>query len=261
MQNRFEMPMATAALFNVKDRAFSLKDIFMPPVSVFMSGPVASGAGGTTRVPSRRVSRSGNAYLAWGKRAFDVALVVLSAPVVLPFVLFFALLLWIEGGNPFYRQARVGRGGKQFSMLKLRSMVTDADARLARVLESDPDMRAEWETTQKLRNDPRVTPLGALLRQTSLDELPQLWNVLIGEMSLVGPRPMLPEQLALYGDASDYVALTPGVTGIWQVSTRNESHFSHRATIDAEYRKVVSLKTDVSLLLKTVSVVLRRTGR
>lgn len=260
MQNRFEMRMATPALCSVEDRGFSQKDILMSSKSAFMSGPVAGGLRRTQKARPGRVSRPGNAYLNWGKRTLDVALVVLSMPVVLPLVLLFALLLWFEGGNPFYRQARIGKNGKEFSMLKLRSMVMDADARLARVLESDPEMRAEWETTQKLRNDPRVTPLGALLRQTSLDELPQLWNVLIGEMSLVGPRPMMPEQLALYGDPADYVALLPGLTGIWQVSTRNESHFSYRATIDADYRKTVSFKTDVTLLLKTVSVVLRRTG-
>lgn len=260
MQDRFEMRMATPALCSVEERGFSRKDILMPSKSVFMTSPAAGGLQSAARAQRGRVVRSGTAYLSRGKRTLDVALVVLSMPVVLPLVLLFALLLWFEGGNPFYRQARIGKNGKQFSMLKLRSMVMDADARLARVLDSDPDMRAEWETTQKLRNDPRVTRLGALLRQTSLDELPQLWNVLIGEMSLVGPRPMMPEQLALYGDAADYVALLPGITGIWQVSTRNESHFSCRATIDAEYRKTVSLKTDVTLLLKTIGVVLRRTG-
>ena len=260
MQDRFEMGIATTALFNVKDHSFSQKDVLMPSNSVFMSGPVAGEFRSAARVQTGLSARRGNAYLTWGKRTLDVALVVLAMPVVLPVVLLFALMLWVEGGNPFYRQTRIGKNGKQFSMLKLRSMVVDADGLLARVLENDPDMRAEWETTQKLRNDPRITQLGALLRQTSLDELPQLWNVLTGEMSLVGPRPMMPEQLSLYGDPADYVALVPGLTGIWQVSTRNESHFSHRATIDAEYRKTVSLKTDVALLFKTVSVVLRRTG-
>ncbi|WP_424985297.1 sugar transferase [Microbulbifer sp. S227A] len=231
----------------------------MKPDSVFLSGPVAGGYQGPSQIRGVRGPRGGS-YMSWGKRALDVALVVLSLPLVLPLVLFFALLLWFEGGSPFYRQARIGKDGKEFSMLKLRSMVKDADARLERVLASDPEMRAEWETTQKLRNDPRITRLGATLRQTSLDELPQLWNVLIGEMSLVGPRPMMPEQLSLYGDSKDYVALLPGITGIWQVSTRNESHFSHRATIDAEYRRTVSLKTDVTLIFKTISVVLRRTG-
>lgn len=202
----------------------------------------------------------GSAYAIWGKRSLDLALVLLALPVALPVMLFCALLLWIEGGNPFYRQARIGRDGKVFAMLKLRSMVQDADARLERLLASDPALRAEWDSTQKLRHDPRVTRLGALLRQTSLDELPQLWNVVTGEMSLVGPRPMMPEQLPLYGDARDYNALRPGITGIWQVSTRNDSSFASRATIDTEYRNALSLKADVGLLLKTVSVVLRRTG-
>ncbi|MDU9005082.1 sugar transferase [Sedimentitalea todarodis] len=260
MQDRFDMRMATPALCSVKERGFSQKDLLMSSKAAFVYGPISGGLRRAASAQRGRVVRSSNAYLNWGKRTLDVALVVMSMPVVLPLVLLFAVLLWFEGGSPFYRQARIGKNGKEFLMLKLRSMVMDADARLARVLENDQDLRAEWETTQKLRNDPRVTPLGALLRQTSLDELPQLWNVLIGEMSLVGPRPMMPEQLALYGDPADYEALLPGLTGIWQVSTRNESHFSHRAVIDAEYRKTVSLKTDVTLLFKTISVVLRRTG-
>lgn len=175
-------------------------------------------------------------------------------------MLVFALLLWIEGGGPFYRQARLGRDGKVFFMLKLRSMVRNADAKLETLLESDPVLRAEWDTTQKLRYDPRVTRIGAFLRRTSLDELPQLWNVLTGEMSLVGPRPMMPDQLALYGDPSDYFAMRPGITGPWQVSTRNASSFAYRKTIDTTYRNTVSLVSDLGLLFRTVGVVLRGTG-
>jgi lipopolysaccharide/colanic/teichoic acid biosynthesis glycosyltransferase len=205
-------------------------------------------------------SPSSGWYPAWGKRALDIALVLLALPVVLPLVLFCIAALWIEGGSPFYRQARIGRNGAEFPMLKLRSMVPDADSKLQDVLAKDPALRAEWDETQKLKSDPRITRVGAFLRASSLDELPQLWNVLKGDMSLVGPRPMMPDQASIYGDLTDYKALTPGLTGVWQVSSRNESSFAHRATIDAAYRSSLSLRQDLELLLKTVAVVLRRTG-
>ncbi len=207
---------------------------------------------------SLALDRSG--YKNWGKRALDVTLVVLTLPLALPLVALFSVLLWIEGGNPFYRQKRVGRHGTEFSMLKLRTMVQDADAKLAEVLDNDPKMRDEWETTQKLKKDPRITPMGALLRATSLDELPQLWNVLKGEMSLVGPRPMMPEQVSAYGDTRYYYSLTPGLTGPWQVSERNESSFAYRRTVDASYFREMSCASDLSLMFRTVGVVLRRTG-
>ena len=200
------------------------------------------------------------AYLSHGKRMLDIALVIASAPVTLPIVLFCALALYFEGGSPFYRQDRLGRGGRVFSILKLRTMVQDADQRLEQCLAADPELRAEWDTTQKLKNDPRVTRLGRALRATSLDELPQLWNVLIGDMSLVGPRPMMPDQLAIYGNPEPYFALRPGLTGVWQVSARNESHFSYRSKIDAIYYSGVSAWGDVVLMARTVGVVLRRTG-
>jgi lipopolysaccharide/colanic/teichoic acid biosynthesis glycosyltransferase len=199
-------------------------------------------------------------YLGGGKRLLDIALVLATLPVSAMLVLLCALALWIEGGVPFYRQDRLGRQGKVFSILKLRTMVRDADALLAGHLKHDPGLRAEWESTQKLKTDPRVTRVGAMLRATSLDELPQLWNVLKGEMSLVGPRPMMPEQLPLYGDARAYFALTPGLTGAWQVSARNETHFAYRAKVDAAYYASVSALGDLVLMARTVGVVLRRTG-
>ncbi|MGR3761777.1 sugar transferase [Roseobacteraceae bacterium NS-SX3] len=203
---------------------------------------------------------SAGTYAAAGKRALDVLLVVISMPVTLTIILACALALWIEGGQPFYTQKRLGRGGRSFRIVKLRTMVRDADAQLQRCLQRDPVLRREWEETQKLKNDPRITPMGRLLRTTSLDELPQLWNVLAGEMSLVGPRPMLPEQLPLYGKPGVYFALKPGLTGLWQVSHRNESGFASRARADAEYCARLSLGLDLSLIWRTVGVVLRRTG-
>lgn len=193
------------------------------------------------------------------KRTLDVVLCLMMAPFVGLIVLVLALLVALDGGNPFYSQLRVGRNGRLYRMWKLRSMVTDADARLEACLAACPDARAEWHSTQKLKNDPRITRLGQMLRRASLDELPQLWNVLRGEMSLVGPRPMMPEQRALYPGQA-YYALRPGITGIWQVSQRNASSFADRAVYDARYHGQVSLGTDLRLLLATVRVVLRGTG-
>ncbi len=199
-------------------------------------------------------------YRTSGKRIFDVAFVLLTAPVALLLIGISALMLWIEGGAPFYRQDRLGAGGSVFRILKLRTMVRDADAMLEKILVKDQEMRHEWDTTQKLKHDPRITRCGAFLRKTSLDELPQLWNVLRGEMSLVGPRPMMVNQLPIYGDAHHYFALRPGITGLWQVSQRNESLFKLRVRLDAEYDRCLSLAQDLKVLLLTVGAVVKRTG-
>jgi lipopolysaccharide/colanic/teichoic acid biosynthesis glycosyltransferase len=138
-------------------------------------------------------------------------------------------------------------------------MVVDADAALARHLEHDPAARAEWGATQKLRRDPRLTPLGGFLRRYSLDELPQLWNVLVGDMSLVGPRPMLPQQRPLYRGTA-YFDMLPGLTGLWQISERNDCSFAARADYDTRYAQIASLGTDFRILWRTIDVVFRGTG-
>lgn len=199
-------------------------------------------------------------YRAFGKRLLDILLIVIGLPLMLPVTLICALALWLEGGQPFYRQKRLGQGGRRFHIWKLRTMRRDADRVLENLLASDPDLRAEWDLTQKLKEDPRITPVGAVLRKTSLDEVPQFWNVLKGEMSVVGPRPMMPEQLPLYPDPRAYFANLPGITGQWQVSDRNENSFAHRATVDAAYDAELSLLTDMKILFRTVGVVLKRTG-
>jgi lipopolysaccharide/colanic/teichoic acid biosynthesis glycosyltransferase len=199
-------------------------------------------------------------YRNGGKRVLETLLIILSLPFFVPIVVLSMIALWIEGGNPFYRQIRLGQDGKRFSILKMRTMVRDADAVLEEYLASNPEMRREWDEKQKLINDPRVTRVGAALRSTSLDELPQLWNVLTGDMSLIGPRPMMPEQLVMYGNPSHYFALRPGVTGLWQISARNENRFSFRNEVDATYDKKLSLLGDISIIFKTVGVMLRRTG-
>jgi exopolysaccharide production protein ExoY len=204
-------------------------------------------------------SRVGGIYRHFCKRAFDIVAVLLAAPFVLPLILALGLMIRRDGGPAFYRQDRVGRGGRTFRLWKLRSMVLDADRELAAFLAGNPAARVEWDEHQKLRHDPRITPLGRLIRKASLDELPQLWNVLIGDMSLVGPRPMMPEQQPLYRGRA-YYALRPGVTGFWQIGDRNHSSFASRAAFDAQYEQRLSFTTDVLVLLATVWVVLRGTG-
>ncbi|MFT4148686.1 MAG: sugar transferase [Paracoccaceae bacterium] len=198
-------------------------------------------------------------YRAVLKRGLDTALIVLALPVILPLVLGFALWIALDGGRPFYSQERLGKNGRVFRLWKLRSMVIDADARLDAYLAENPAAREEWAHTQKLKNDPRVTRAGRFLRRTSLDELPQLWNVLKGDMSLVGPRPMLVSQKSLY-PGSAYYMLRPGVTGYWQVSGRNDTTFEARALYDAAYEADLSLGTDIRVLYRTVGVVLGGTG-
>ena len=200
------------------------------------------------------------AYRHVGKRIADILFVLLSLPMTLPVIAICAIALWIEGGNPFYRQDRLGAKGRIFSIWKLRTMCRDADTLLESYLAADPELRQEWDLTQKLKNDPRITRVGAFLRKTSLDELPQLLNVLRGEMSIVGPRPMMPEQLPLYDDPAPYFDMRPGITGEWQVSDRNENSFAHRSTVDAHYHMRLSLPVDLKILFQTVGVVLRRTG-
>lgn len=198
-------------------------------------------------------------YRAGIKRVLDVLLVLASLPVVLPIVAVLALLVARDGGKPFYGQERIGRGGRRFRMWKLRTMVIDADRKLEEFLARDPALRTEWESTQKLKADPRITRLGRVLRKSSMDELPQLWNVLKGEMSIVGPRPFMPDQSALYRGHA-YYRLRPGLTGFWQISERNDSDFAQRARHDTRYDRSLSFWTDLRVVLSTVRVVLRATG-
>jgi exopolysaccharide production protein ExoY len=238
------------------------------PVIRRVSGPVGLAARGETALVHpvltphpRAVPRPRSAfYNAVGKRGLDIVLALAAIVLTAPVLLILMLALWIESGNPLFQQRRVGRNGRVFAMWKLRSMVPDAERKLSECLARNPDLRREWTLTQKLRHDPRITPLGHLIRKTSLDELPQLFNVLRGDMSLVGPRPMMPEQLEIYGGAQFYYALRPGITGLWQVTARNSSSFAARALFDEQYLRAVSLWTDIKIMLATVRVVLRATG-
>lgn len=200
-------------------------------------------------------------YVRWGKRSLDlIAVLVLLLPVALLLVPLVALV-GTDGGRPIFGHARVGRGGRTFTCWKIRTMVPDAEARLEEVLRTDPKAAAQWAQYRKLDNDPRVTRLGDVLRRTSLDELPQLWNVLCGDMSLVGPRPVTRAELAQYGSASlDYISVRPGITGLWQVQGRNSLTYTERVRLDQQYVQELTCRQDLHILFKTVSVVFARTG-
>jgi lipopolysaccharide/colanic/teichoic acid biosynthesis glycosyltransferase len=200
-------------------------------------------------------------YRHLGKRVLDILIVLMALPFAIPLIAVFALMLRRQGNSAFFIQERVGQNGNRFRMVKMRTMVEDAGDALRKHLSENPEARDEWNRMQKLRHDPRITPVGHLMRRMSMDELPQLWNVLIGDMSLVGPRPMMPEQVPLYGATQSYVALRPGITGLWQVSARNEAEFVSRQHLDARYERDLSLMNDFRILLKTVVVVLRGTGQ
>ncbi len=220
----------------------------------------ARGSDDIRLAPAGEVAPTGRGpYRRFFKRALDVTAIVLALPAVLPVVAVAAVLVARDGGSPFYTQMRVGKGGKRFRMWKLRSMVRDADERMEEFLAANPEARMEWDSTQKLKADPRITRMGKFLRKSSLDELPQLWNVLRGDMSLVGPRPMMICQQSLY-PGQGYYAVRPGITGYWQTSARNRSTFEARAAFDDAYEADLSLLTDMKVLAATVGVVVHGTG-
>lgn len=201
-------------------------------------------------------------YRRGGKRCLDLLLVLLMLPVALPLVALLALAVMADGGAPFFGHWRIGRGGRPFRCWKLRSMVTDAESRLAAHLAADPEAAAEWARDRKLARDPRVTRVGAALRRSSLDELPQLFNVLRGEMSLVGPRPIVAEEEARYGAAAAYYRLCrPGITGPWQVSGRNGTGYAERVRLDLDYARAPGLRRDLAILLCTAREVCAGSGR
>lgn len=200
-------------------------------------------------------------YRAFGKRALDIALALLILPIVAPIIALIWFWIRRDGGPGFFAHERVGLRGRTFRCWKIRSMVADAEARLALHLASDAAAAAEWNRHHKLKNDPRITALGRFIRRTSLDELPQIWNVICGEMSFVGPRPVVPAELARYrGHQSAYLALRPGITGLWQVSGRNAVSYDERVAMDVAYGRDVGMLTDLRIILMTGGSVLNATG-
>lgn len=199
--------------------------------------------------------------IARAKRIFDIVSALVLAIGLSPFILPLMLIMAFGDRPMIYAHRRIGRGGKLFWCFKFRTMVPDADKVLYGLLENNPTLKAEWVKDHKLRDDPRVTRIGSLLRRTSLDELPQLWNVLRGEMTMVGPRPIVKEELLRYGrNAPIYLSVKPGVTGLWQVSGRNNTDYRRRVAIDIYYVRNQSILLDLYILLKTVRVVLHRDG-
>jgi exopolysaccharide production protein ExoY len=202
---------------------------------------------------------------AQAKRHFDLlaslVLLVLAAPV---FGMIALLIAVFDPGPVFFRHERVGRGGALFRCLKFRTMRPDADEVLAALLARDAEARAEWMSRRKLRSDPRVTPLGGVLRRLSLDELPQLVNVLRGEMSLVGPRPVTQRELQEFYDPACavpiYLSLRPGITGSWQISGRSDTDYRNRIALDIHYGRNLSLRRDAAILARTIVAVVRRSG-
>jgi len=195
------------------------------------------------------------------KRTFDIICSILIILVSSPLLAFLYYKVTRDGGPAIYGHMRVGRHGKLFPCYKFRSMVLNSQEVLQQLLDSDPEARAEWERDFKLKNDPRITPVGRFIRKTSLDELPQLFNVLRGQMSLVGPRPIISEELIRYDENVDYYLMAkPGMTGLWQVSGRNDVDYDTRVYFDSWYVKNWSLWNDIAILFKTVKVVLHRDG-
>jgi exopolysaccharide production protein ExoY len=223
---------------------------------------------GSAQSPSLVFPRSAPAAAArrWSinatlKRVLDVVGVAVLAVVFSPLIIAIVTLMSRENGPVIFRHRRVGRDGRSFECLKFRTMVPNADQVLRHMLERQPELKAEWIRNHKLRNDPRVTRIGSFLRRTSLDELPQLWNVLRGEMSLVGPRPVIREELLRYGrNAPSYLAVKPGITGLWQVTGRNDIDYRRRVAIDVYYVRKQNLLLDLYILLKTTRVVLAGDG-
>jgi exopolysaccharide production protein ExoY len=194
-------------------------------------------------------------------RCLDIAIAVAALVLVLPLMLIVAIVLAIEGGPILFAHRRIGYGGRSFLCLKFRTMVVGAEKRLARLLRDDAVARSEWERDHKLRNDPRVTPFGRFLRRSSLDELPQLLNVLRGEMSIVGPRPIVEAETARYGRRiASYCSVKPGLTGIWQVSGRNDVEYRTRVAMDCLYARYCRPSLYLWLVIATVPAVLARRG-
>ncbi|WP_422078101.1 sugar transferase [Vannielia sp.] len=201
-------------------------------------------------------------YARVGKRAFDIALALVLLPLVAPVILTLCAIVRRDGGPSLFAHSRIGLGGRRFNCWKIRSMVADAEKKLKAHLEAHPTAAAEWARDFKLENDPRITRFGQFIRKTSLDELPQVWNVLRGDMSFVGPRPIVDEELSRYGTMRQaYLSMRPGITGPWQVLGRNDISYAERVQLDADYARSLGFWTDVQLIARTAGVVLRRTGR
>lgn len=198
-----------------------------------------------------------SAFGGWTKRGFDLAISFFLLPVALVVAVPIACLVALDGGNPIYGHTRVGWKGRLFRCYKFRTMNTEADSALERILEHDEMARQQWLDRFKLENDPRVTSLGRWLRKTYLDEIPQIWNVLRGDMSWVGPRPIVPAELGKYGGfQSAYLRCRPGVSGVWQIKRRNGTSYEQRVDYDVEYTRRWSAARDLAIIFLTIPRIL-----
>ena len=222
------------------------RDINFPSGSVFASDTL--GRRGVPQSPFRRV--------------FDIAIILIASPYILVVLIIISLLIVLDSkGGVFYKQSRVGMGGRRFYAIKFRTMILNADQILQDYLDKSPELKTEWESTHKLKQDPRVTRVGAVLRKFSLDEMPQFWNILVGDMGLIGPRPIVKEEIERYGRCFElYKQVRPGLTGLWQVSGRSDTTYKRRVELDEFYLLNRSIALDFQILLKTVYVVLGRKG-
>lgn len=225
----------------------------------FEAGPLPTGE--AVRV-GRRVSRAKADNISFGKLVFDKLFAAFALFTLAPVILAIAVANRLGDNGPvFYKHKRIGQNGKPFYCIKFRSMRVDSAEVLAELLATDPVARAEWERDQKLTNDPRIHPVGRFLRKTSLDELPQFWNVLRGDMSIVGPRPIIEDEAKRYGrHFADYCAVRPGITGAWQVGGRNLVSYDERVALDVDYVRNATLFDDFRIVLRTFAVVLTQEG-
>ncbi len=196
------------------------------------------------------------------KRVMDLVIAIPMAIFLLPAYILLAAIIYADDKGPIlFKQTRRGMNGKPFTCLKFRTMVTDASERLERLLATDPVLRAEWEATQKLKNDPRITGVGGFLRKYSLDELPQLWNIIKGEMSIVGPRPIVDDEVRRYGNHIDhYDHVRPGVVGLWQINGRNDTSYEKRVQLDVSYAETRNVLLDLKILFGSIPAILLKRG-
>jgi|GEM_PF-1925678 len=241
-------PLAVAGLAGVRDEV-------RPYVAAALADPAEPRVAPKTQIASAYVSRG-------VKRGIDVAGSLAALAFFAPLMLIVTSLLCVlDFGPVFYSQPRIGRGGRIFAIYKFRTMCKNADEVLSRHLASDPEARREWGTSQKLKNDPRVTWFGRLLRMSSIDELPQFFNVLFGDMSIVGPRPIVADELPRYGRyASHYKSCRPGITGLWQVSGRNNTTYRRRVAIDTSYSRSICFFLDMRIMALTIPAIFRAEG-
>jgi lipopolysaccharide/colanic/teichoic acid biosynthesis glycosyltransferase len=235
----------------------------LPSIALRRTATTANGADGEIQLETDRRITLGGPGSGAAKRVFDILAVCVTAPVWIPLLGVLALLVMCTSrGSAFYSQERVGRGGRMFRCIKLRTMTVDAERRLQVLLSSDPALRSEYDANFKLRRDPRITRVGRVLRKSGLDELPQLLAVLRGQMSLVGPRPVVALETAFYGPYLPLVqTVRPGLTGLWQVSGRNDLAYPLRVAYDVQYVLTRTVWSDIRMIFRTIALVFRPNAR